>query len=406
MELRLVLTSARHRFLSACAFLRIVLPLAALVFGLHPGAVAHALPAASYDVELISHAGATATSVRGVDSTGRVLGYWSFFSQPPPLQIGAEPDAGGYFLWENGVETPLTIPGLTNFNIHRMNVGGAMWGSSDQGSFIYQEGNLSIVQSQTTDVTLVQGVDAAGRVYGILGNYPPGVDPDDVIVPIDPVSSFVWEGGTFTDLDILLTDGTLHGVTQDGVLWGSNAEDSFVQDGTSLTVLDHSGYDYTGIRMLTADGDAFGFGLTSNAESFDSTDFFWDPIDGFQDWPDGQNLPGTSERPHSLNEAGIFWGSSVNGAFVATPVPEPATAFLVAAGLIGLALRGRRPLPARFMRLAPGSTSTRLRPRERRSRQARRSECDRSRGGRASSSRGHRRSTDRSIADRPANEWL
>ena len=334
------MTAARHRTLPACTFLRIVLPIGALVFGLYPGAVAHALPAAAYSVDLISHAGATGTSVRGVDSTGRVLGYWSFFSQPLP--IGAEPDAHGYFLWENGVETPFTIPGLTNFNIHRMNVGGAMWGSSDQGTFVYQEGNLSIVQSLATDVTIVQGVDAAGRVYGILGNYPPGVDPNDPLVPIDPVSSFVWEVGTFTDLDILLTDGILHGVTQDGVLWGSNAEDSFVQDGTNLTVLDHPGYDYTGIRMLTADGDAFGFGLTSDGESFDSMDFFWDPVGGFQDWPDGQNLPGTSERPHSLNEAGVFWGSSANGAFVATPVPEPGTVFLVAAGMLGLAAWRKR----------------------------------------------------------------
>ena len=332
----------RQRTLPARSLLQIMPPLSALVFALLAPARAQALPAASYSVDLISHAGATSTSVRGVDSTGRVLGYWSFFSQPLH-PIFAEPDDEGYFLWENGVETPIAIPGLSNFNIHQMNLGGAMWGSSDQGSFVYQDGDLSLVQSPATDATIVQGVDAAGRVYGILGNYPPGVDPSGNLVPIDPVSSFVWDNGTFSDLDILLPDGIPHGVRQDGVVWGSNAADAFIQDGMNLTILDHPDYDHTGILALTSDGEAFGFGLNINEGSIDSMRFFWDPVAGFQNWPDGEDLPGTSERPSAMNEAGVFWGfSTANTAFVATPIPEPGTALLVAAGLFGSALSGRR----------------------------------------------------------------
>jgi hypothetical protein len=302
---------------------------------------AHSLPASAYRVDLISEPGKTWTSIRGVDQAGRALGYWSFFSQPPPRPVFAEPDDEGYFLWENGTHTPFAIPGLTSVNIHQMNVAGAMWGSSDQGSFVYSNGHLDIVQSPDVDVTLVQGVDAVGRVYGLLGNLPEGVDPDGALIPIDLVSSFVWQSGTFSELNLLLADSMLQGVRQDGVLWGSNPNSSFIQDGLSLTVLDHPGFDFTGLRMLTARDEAYGFGFTATDEAFESGDFFWDPIGGFQTWPDDAKLPGTSVRPNSLNEAGVFWGwAGANTAFVATPIPEPSTALLLGLG-IGLAVLRR-----------------------------------------------------------------
>jgi hypothetical protein len=319
---------------------RLLLALAALSLLLPTGS-ARALPADAYRVDTISQPGATSTSVRGVDAMARVLGYWNFFSQPHPLPFGSEPDDEGYFLWESGTTTPFTIPGLTNVNIWSMNVAGAMWGSSDEGSFVYRDGNFSIVQSPATDVTIVLGVDGAGRVYGVLGNYPPGVDPNDPLIPIHPVSNFVWENGTFSDLNLLLADATLHGVRQDGVLWGSNAEVSFLQDGVSLTILDHPDFDYTGLFMLSSEGEAYGFGLTAIDQSFDSSDFFWDPVDGFRNWPDDQDLPGTNLRPYAMNEAEVFWGfgGAANTAFVAVPVPEPSTALLLALGLA--MLRGR-----------------------------------------------------------------
>ena len=91
--------------------------------------------------------------------------------------------------------------------------------------------------------------------------------------------------------------------------------------GLALTVVDHPGYDHTRLRMLTTDGEAFGFGLTISGQTSDSIDFFWDPVGGFVEWPAGSTLPGTTERPHSLNEDGVFWGfSAPNTAFVATPV--------------------------------------------------------------------------------------
>ena len=184
---------------------------------------------------------------------------------------------------------------------------------------------------------------SAGRVYGILGNYPPGVDPDDNLVPIEFVSSFLWENGSFSEFDILLPGGIPSGVRQDGVVWGSNANDAFIQDGTNLTILDLPDYEHTGIRAMTSQGEAFGFGLNINEGSIDSTRFFWDPVAGFQDWPAGATLPGTDQQPADLNEAGVFWGfSAANTAFVATPIPEPGIALLVGVGLIGLVLDGRR----------------------------------------------------------------
>ena len=303
--------------------------------------VARALPADAYHVESLSYSGATHTAVRGVDAAGRALGYWNYFSQAPPIPLGAEPDDEGYFLWEGGTYTPFAIPGLTSVNIFLMNVAGAMWGASDQGAFVYRDGDLDIVQSPATDVTLVQGVDAAGRVYGVLANYPPGADPDAPIVPLDPVSNFVWEDGVFSDLELLLADATLHGVRQDGVLWGSDPQVSFLQDGSSLTILDHPDFDYTGVLMLSNEGEVYGFGLTADGEIYESTDFFWDPIGGFQDWPADQDLPGTNLRPQNqMNEAGVFWGygGAPNTAYIATPIPEPSTALLLA---LGLALMGR-----------------------------------------------------------------
>ena len=319
-----------------------------VVFSLLPAGSARGLPAEAYRVDAISYSGATSTSVRGVDAAGRVLGYWSYFSQPPPLFVASEPDDEGYFLWENGVATPFTIPGLTQIDIHRMNVAGAIWGSSQEGSFVYRDGSLSILQDPAADLTIVQGVDGSGRAYGILGNYPPGVDPNGPVVPIEAVSNFVWENASFSELDLLLEGATVHGVRSDGVLWGSNATVSFVQDGMALTILDHPDFDYTGLFMLSAQGEAYGFGLTATDQSFASSDFFWDPVDGFQDWSGDQSLPGTNLRPHAMNEEGVFWGvgGAANTAWVATPVPEPSTALLLGLGLAmlgGLKASGARP---------------------------------------------------------------
>lgn len=301
--------------------------------------VAQALPASSYQVESISQPGATSTHVRGVDGSGRALVYWTLFTEPPPRPIGAEPDDAGYAIWQEGVSTPFSVPGLTNPNIHQMNVAGDMWGSSDEGAFVYRGGAVTIVDEPSVDVTLVQGVDAAGRIYGTLGNYPPGVDPDDLLVPIDPVGSFVFEDGSFGDLDLLLEGALLQGVRQDGALWGSNAQDSFVQHGLSLTILDYPGFDYTGLHGLTADDEAYGFGLTATETTFENGNFFWDPLSGFAPIPDDAPLPGTDVQPQAMSEAGVFWGIlGDNTAFVATPVPEPGTALLLSLA-VALALR-------------------------------------------------------------------
>lgn len=304
-----------------------------------PGWAAHALPAAGYQVDLISEPGKTSTSVRGVDATGRALGYWSFFSQPPPRPPFSEPDDEGYFMWENGTRTPFAIPGLTGVVIVKMNVAGAMWGASDQGWFAYVDGELSVLHSPDADVTVIQGVDAENRVYGFLGNYLEGADLNDPLTPIFPDSSFVWETGTFTDLEVLAPGAWLTGVRQDGVFWGKAGQNSFIQDGASLTILDHPNFDGTTIRMLTADSEVLGLGLTT--DPFDSIDFFWDPLGGYQDWPDEETLPGTTVRGTVLSEAGVFWGrAGSNTAFIATPLSEPSTALLVGLG-VALALRRR-----------------------------------------------------------------
>jgi len=306
---------------------------------------ASAFPAEAYDVEFISHEGATYTNVRGVDSGGRILGYWARFDSPGPFPIpigGVEPTESGYSLWENGVEQAFSIPGLTNFNIHGMNVDGAMWGDADEGRFIYRDGSLEFITSPDADVAVVQGLDASGRAYGFHGNYPPGTDPNSNLVPVLAVSSFGWENDTFSDLDILLDGGILFGVRQDGALWGSNAQDAFIQIGMNITILDHPDYDYTSIGTLTGDGDVFGHALTIDGQNYSSIDFFWNPVDGFTAWPEGENLPGTSVRPGTFNENGVGWGGSGNNsAYVATPIPEPGSALLVAAGLLAQAFYRR-----------------------------------------------------------------
>jgi hypothetical protein len=202
---------------------------------------------------------------------------------------------------------------------------------------------VDLVQSSATDVTLVQGVDAAGKVYGLLADYAPDPNPNDALVPLDPVSSFVWEDGTFSNLDLLLAGATLNGVTQGGVLWGSNETQSFLQDGDALTLIQHPGYDYTGLFGVTHEGEAFGFGLTTGETTFESVDFFWDAALGFQDWPDSETLPGTSLRPNAMNENGVFWGTASDGsAFVASPVPEPGTGWLVSLACLAAGGASRR----------------------------------------------------------------
>lgn len=214
-----------------------------------------------------------------------------------------------------------------------MNIAGVMWGSSDQGSFVYSDGELTLVQDPDLDVALVVGVDAAGRVYGAPGDY---VDESPLFrPPIDIDSPFVWESGTFSDPNLLLADSLLWGVRQDGVFWGRNSEQAFIQDGENLTIVDHPDYDFTSIGQLTADGEAWGFAANTDG-FFSSTRFVWDPLGGFEDCC--RELPGTTAIPSSLNEDGVFWGFVDGSAFVATPVPQPSTALLQLGLGVGLAL--------------------------------------------------------------------
>jgi len=245
--------------------------------------------------------------------------------------------AEGNFTWNGDSFAPVALPGVTDPQLQGVSEAGVVWGfrESDSLSFVSDLASTEFIAHPDYDNTFLVGIDGSGRVYGTRSNDPEEPMPGPIQIAVDP-GGFFLDGGVFSDLAIPgATNPFVDGVRSDGLVWGQDETlGAFLYDGLSVSVLDPPGDEAFTLIYGVADS-----GLVAGTRYTDSShDFLYDGV-AFHDW----SVPGAAHSSiQGMNEAGVIWGTSTLGAYIATPVPEPGTGPLLALGLAALAARTSR----------------------------------------------------------------
>lgn len=277
-----------------------------------------------YEFAFVSYPGVDATRLVGVRSDGVAVGGWVVF-EPGPILFPKEVLARGSFEYAGGQFDDFSIPGVTDPALQGANDEGVLWGSTGSSArFVLGPGGTTLLDHPDYDRAFVSGVDAAGIVYGTRGNTDPNADPDAPIQVLLDAGPFVFDGQDYRDFVIPgLTTQSIGGARGDGIVWGTDSNgDAFWFDGSSVSVFDAPGdEDFNLIRGVSDEGLVLGIQWTGS-----SLEFLFDG-DAYHPF----SVPGASYwSPTGMNGDGVIWGSSSLGAFIATPVPEPAGITLVA----------------------------------------------------------------------------
>ncbi len=301
-------------------------------------------PAPAYHFEFISYPGADITQIRGVRSDGVAVGEFTVLAPiPPEPSVPFEPPVvldHGFFELDAGAFEEFEISGLSEPRLQGVNDAGVLWGYSGENfdAFVFGSGGVTTIDHPDYDNAFVSGVDRSGLVYGTRSNNDPDADPDAIIQIALDAGPFVSDGASYADFAVPgATDPSVLGVRSDGLVWGLDADlGAYLFDGTSVSIIDHPGEEqFNLIQGVSDDGLVLGnqFTDTSSYFLFDGIDYHPFLIPG-----------GSFAIALGMNGDGAIWGSSNLGSFIATPLPEPGTAGLVAIG-IAFALWTRRRSP-------------------------------------------------------------
>ena len=226
--------------------------------------------------------GSTFTEATGISNVGQIVGLYS----------------GGAFLYQNGAFSNLPIPAAGSWGGYTLQVAindfGQIVGTTNNGrGFLYSNGQLTFLSITGSPFTALgplfdaaHGINNSGVIAG--SGYPPGVELAAGFLYSNGQYSFHFAGGGASDT---------YGV--------NNAGDYLITDTSTPTTY-----------------------LVKNGVANELTTFF--PFAHFPGFARG------------LNDSDQIVGSYSSYGFLATPVPEPTSVLLFAAGLTGVALLLRR----------------------------------------------------------------
>jgi hypothetical protein len=142
----------------------------------------HGYVAVGATVTPVDVPGASDTFALGLNDQGVVVGGY---------QIANGPEHG--FVLQNGIFTTFDVPGATATHVRDIDNNGVFVGWFEDGStgfhsFINDHGQITIIDRPGSDRTFMAGLNDLGQVVGL--DFGPG-----------PRHSFIYEAGTFTDID-------------------------------------------------------------------------------------------------------------------------------------------------------------------------------------------------------------
>ena len=258
--------------------------------GLAMGLLGPCAYATSYTYTTVSMPGASQTSAVGINDNGAIVGMYGngilVFSS---ILLGS---VNG-FLDNNGTYTTLTVPfaGVSDTTAHGINNNGTIIGSYTDSSGIghaFLDNNGSYT-TFTVPFAGASSIDVSGinNNGAIVGTYN---DSSGMI------NSFLDNGGTFTSLNVPGSSSTsAYGINNSGTIVGiyvdSSGTHSFLDNGGVFTAFAVPGASFSQVLGINNNGDIVGISFNSSGQQY---------------------------------------------SFLATPVPEPATSWLMGAGLLVL----------------------------------------------------------------------
>lgn len=282
--------------------------------------------------------GGTSDGGFGINNAGEIAGTYfdatvhGFLSTGGNFTLLNAP--GAYFTITTGISNAGAVTGQS--------LGSG--GSARQG-FLYSGGSYTaIAKPEATDETAPRGVNSAGEVVGTYSIFTSRYSPPTVF-------GFTWTNGAFSPFNVpgaAETDPL--GINDRGQIVGTYGDATgvhgFVEQAGVFSTVSVPGADRTIPRAINNAGeivgsytlprDSFSHGFAETGGVFTSFD-----------------APGAARLgtfPTGVNNAGVIIGnyflpSTDGGNFIATPatpVPEPATAAVIAPALLGLMARRRR----------------------------------------------------------------
>jgi len=261
--------------------------------------------------------GAYKTGVNLINQSGEVVGSFSL------------PDGdSGSFTYVNGKYTILPQPaGLSNVVYRAINNAGQIVGTGEDAQFhdrwfLYSKEQYTILNVPGFSESIALGINNKGEILGVA--WPSGQTP--------PAYAFVYTNGKFTSFrpspDFDGFDEVVGSLINDSGQVVTNYADlsghthNFIWDDGVLTSLPNYNDEYTLAEGINNRGDVAGEILTAGTGSLylyrDEQFFTTSAISGL--------------LPAGMNDRGQIVGSDSNGAFLASPTPEPTTIalFLIA----------------------------------------------------------------------------